>query len=235
MTMTSTAAAVTGELRKEYEGREPQLVELALRLERECTKVLETLPHVDRVSFRAKKLSSFLKKAEGLLDDGRPKYNQPLADIEDQVAGRILVFFRRDITGCVEALRKRFNSIELKDKTPVDRRAFAYESTHLVCTIPPDMKPAEWSNKPYAPTTFEMQVRTLFMHAWAEPEHDISYKAKHQINEDLQRLIAWAGASAWGGDAIFEQVLSSLESRTSGGKDDEPNTVDAGGRPAPDS
>jgi ppGpp synthetase/RelA/SpoT-type nucleotidyltranferase len=198
-----------------YAPRLPLLDALAQRLEKHTRDTLDGVPRIDRISFRPKAPLSFGRKS--IAKDrasGTKKYAQPLEDIEDQVAGRVLVFFRRDIDTVVERLRATFNRVEQTRKAPKEHDAFAYESEHLVFIIPPQVLPSDWSSLAAPPTTFEMQVRTLFMHAWAEPEHDISYKAKVPLTEDEKRKIAWAASNAWGGDAIFEQVLDSLAERT---------------------
>ncbi len=198
--------------------RVPLLEELACRLEGETKLALSGIPRIDRISFRAKKPDSFARKSLAKGKDGARKYAFPLTDIEDQVAGRVLVFFRRDIDVVVARLLDVFNRVEQTRKAPANPNVFAYESDHLVFMIPPQVMPAGWSTLASRPTTFEVQVRTLFMHAWAEPEHDISYKATVSLTDEEKRQIAWAASNAWGGDAIFEQVLDSIAARTNSSK-----------------
>lgn len=198
----------------QYAPRIPLLKDLARNLEEETRVALGSIPRVDRVSFRVKAPDKFAHKSVAIDEDGSPKYKFPLADIEDQVGGRVLVLFRRDIDTVVGRLLETFNRAEQTRKAPKDFKAFGYESDHLVLIIPPHVCPTDWNALEFRPTTFEMQVRTLFMHAWAEPEHDISYKAKVPLTDEERRKIAWAAANAWGGDAIFEQVLDSLAARS---------------------
>lgn len=196
-----------------FEPRRGMLKELARSLEARVEELLEAVPHVDRVSFRAKKPSSFAAKSLATEEDGSRKYKHPLIEIEDQVAGRVLVFFRADMLAVLERLKPVFNAIEHTSKKPTDHRSFAYESDHLVCTIPIDLHPDGWEELDERPHTFELQVRTLAMHAWAEPEHDITYKPGSIVLEDERRKLAWAAASAWGIDEIFDQVTSAIDKR----------------------
>lgn len=215
-----TAPVKDQDLRRMIEAYEPRhalLSALAQSLERHADTTLHGIPRIDRISFRAKGADSFARKSLALDAEGQRKYMLPLEDIEDQVAGRVLVFFRRDIDPVVKKLKSTFNSVEQIRKAPESHDAFAYESEHLVFAIPPQAYPQGWESLAQRPTTFEMQVRTLFMHAWAEPQHDIAYKASVPLNENERRQLAWAASSAWGGDAIFEQVLESLAARTSQG------------------
>jgi GTP pyrophosphokinase len=208
---------LSGELRAIMEAYEPRmhlLVALARKLEEHTRATLEGTPRIDRIGFRAKEAESFARKSLKLDREGTPRYPVPFEDIEDQVAGRVLVLFRRDIDVVVERLKGTFNRVEQRRKAPESHDAFAYESEHLVFIVPPNVHPDGWAELVSRPATFEMQVRTLFMHAWAEPEHDISYKAPVSLTDDEKRKLAWAASSAWGGDAIFEQVRDSIAQRT---------------------
>lgn len=210
----------TTRIEREYELRYPLLEQLASVLELRTRAILAGVDHVDRVYFRAKDADSFAKKSVATDEGGKRKYRLPFEDIEDQVAGRVLVFFRRDIDIVAARLLHTFNRAEHVRKAPKAPNAFAYESEHLVLIIPPHVHPPGWDALEGRPTTFEMQIRTLFMHAWAEPEHDIEYKAKVPLTHDEKRKLAWAASSAWGGDAIFEQVLDSLAARKAGHDED---------------
>jgi hypothetical protein len=49
----------------------------------------------------------------------------------------------------------------------------------------------------------------LFMHAWAEPQHDMGYKGQ-TLDRDTERELAWAAASAWGADRTFDEIAPRL-------------------------
>jgi ppGpp synthetase/RelA/SpoT-type nucleotidyltranferase len=173
--------------------------------------------HVDRIYFRAKSVSSFVGKvhkraedaAAGVEREGQRlvAYSNPLSQIEDQVGGRVLVFFRHDIADVVKLLTPgTFNTMEMQDKTPLKDSEFGYESTHLICHIPYELRPAEWDQEAPMPETFELQVRTLFMHAWAEPQHNLGYKAPTDLSRDERRQLAWIAAAAWGADDSLDRA-----------------------------
>lgn len=199
------------EAEKVFAERRPLLVAIAERLEAHVKHLLEGVPHVDRVSFRAKKADSYAKKSRALKKDKTTlKYSQPLVQLEDQVGGRVLVFFRRDMEAVTAMLKEEFNALEHVHKTEADHKAFAYESNHLICTYPPTLYPDGWMDLDPRPKSFELQIRTLAMHAWAEPEHDLTYKPGVKVGAEDLRKLAWAASSAWGIDAIFEQVNDSI-------------------------
>jgi ppGpp synthetase/RelA/SpoT-type nucleotidyltranferase len=192
------------DLTSAYASRVPHLKELAAQLQALATDTLDGVPHIDRVTFRAKDTKSFIEKA---LDRGKA-YASPLEDIEDQVAGRILVLFRSDIDVVLDALRQTFNPVESKRKEPEEEVEFGYESHHLVLMIPPTQRPAE--KETLLPVSFELQVRTLFMHAWAEPQHKLDYKGSN-VTREARRELAWIAASAWGADQSLDRLYIQLK------------------------
>jgi putative GTP pyrophosphokinase len=188
----------------QYVERQPLLESLRTSLEAETQSALLKCKHIDRVSFRVKGLESFVAKAR----DRRttPAYQDPLVEIEDQIAGRVIVFFLSDMDVVVGRLKGTFGTIERKHMRPARDEEFSYESFHLICLIPPHLKPDGWDARHDLPPTFELQVRTVFMHAYAEPQHDLGYKAASELPREIRRELAWIAASAWGGDQAFERV-----------------------------
>lgn len=197
---------------RRYAARLDATVELCSRLELRVTEALDGFQHIDRITFRPKSIDSFAKKAGTLGSHGQPKYTEPLREIEDQVAGRVIVFFRDDVSDVTERLASELGPIEAVHKEPVGDAEFGYESDHFIFVIPNHLKPTGWLRDLDTPSTFEMQVRTLFMHAWAEPQHDLGYKPGKDVvvdREDRRRL-AWIAASAWGADQVLNDVKRRL-------------------------
>ncbi len=185
-------------------------------LEALCTHLLEIVvdeikqAHIDRIYFRVKTTDQFVKKA--VLKAGRKrKYREPLREIEDQIAGRILVFFQSDLSPVTDKLRTALGGVEQERRRPASPLEFGYESDHLVFVIPPHILPLDWKGRSDTPVTFEMQVRTLFQHAWAEPQHDVGYKG-HELSEQDRRELAWIAASAWGADQTLDRFWTRVAS-----------------------
>lgn len=181
-----------------YEARRPLLQQLATTLEQKTCDALEGLPHIDRVSFRAKGTDSFVTKAQD------PKYTNPLVQIEDQVAGRVITFFRDDIPIVRDKITNYFRGVEHEIKEPKNATEFGYESDHYIFVIAEHWKGDGWAKEPDMPVTIEFQIRTLFMHAWAEPQHDIGYKG--DVDLTTQRELSWIAASAWGADHKLNEL-----------------------------
>jgi ppGpp synthetase/RelA/SpoT-type nucleotidyltranferase len=192
-------------LARDYLRRIEVLEKLRDTLESETIAALKGVPHIDRVTYRVKTVESFVAKAtDGGID---PPYKDPLVEVEDQVGGRVIVFFRSDLQVVLECLKRNFNTIERSRYRPKRDAEFGYESDHIVCVIPPHLKPPGWESRNDLPTTFELQIRTLFMHAYAEPEHDLQYKAPRELPHDIRKELAWIAASSWGADQAYERIL----------------------------
>lgn len=200
------------EMRNIYSARQPLLEQLARSLEEETREALKDLRHVDRVSFRAKSLESFLTKAAN--PKNQEFYTDTLSGIEDQVAGRVIVFFLSDRAAVRERLEGRtFNPVEEWTRAPERDAEFGYESDHIIFNIPELNKPNGWNQEERMPTTFELQIRTIFMHAYAEPQHDVGYKGAADLPRNIRRELGWIAASAWGADQAFDRVRAWDEMR----------------------
>jgi putative GTP pyrophosphokinase len=57
------------------------------------------------------------------------------------------------------------------------------------------------------PKVLELQIKTLFQHAWSEANHDLGYKPDLQpLDPDDERKLAFTAAQAWGADQIFDEL-----------------------------
>lgn len=193
---------------RSYTDREELLQQLRDALESETQDALNDLPHIDRICFRVKDPDRFAEKA--LDPENDPPYADPLAEIEDQVAGRIIVFFLADVNQVHGRLDGTFNTVERAHRKPPRDAEFGYESHHLICQIPPHLKPKGWGKVDSMPETFELQVRTIFMHAYAEPQHDFGYKGAQELTADTRKELAWIAASAWGADQAYQRVRDQI-------------------------
>ncbi|WP_349867470.1 RelA/SpoT domain-containing protein [Leifsonia sp. WHRI 6310E] len=207
-------------LAKDFENRRSHLEAAAKMLNARLVDILAGVPHVDRVSFRVKTSESFVHKCADesgnrrVGADGNLKYQEPLAEVEDQIAGRVLVFFRDDLEVVESRIRDAFRAaVEFRRREPATAAAFGYESDHFIFVIDEHMKPDGWERLEPMPATFELQVRTLFMHAFAEPQHDIGYKGHEPLDSEVEREFAWIAASAWGADRTMNELYQRLTLR----------------------
>jgi putative GTP pyrophosphokinase len=187
------------------------LNQIACELEAHILDLLkdEEIARVDRVSVRAKGVESFEKKSQKTNHDGDLKYQHPLTEIQDLVGARITVFFQSDVrTVCKKVVDKYFSKIESQDKVPDTEAEFGYFGKHFILKLPDDVLPAACTGTSEVPNFFELQIKTLFQHAWSEANHDVGYKTVDgERPKDLRRRIAFASAQAWGADRIFEEIF----------------------------
>lgn len=184
----------------EYSNRTENYKKLCISLKSFLLESLSGEPHIDRVSARVKSPLSFYKKAQ------LSKYKDPFQDIEDQIAARIIVFFISDISSVIDCVRSNLTTIEDQFHEPEKSDEFGYESHHLICKIPDFLKPSCWTSR--YPNTFELQIRTILMHAYAEPQHNLGYKSRSNLSKNEKRSLAWIAASCWGADKEFDRLMN---------------------------
>lgn len=165
---------------------------------------LHGLPRIDRISARAKAPDRFVVKAAKLTECGQRKYSDPLNQIQDQVGARIVCFFLQDVPVISNRILEYLRPIEERDVVPDSRYKFGYFGKHYVLFYPDDI--IDDSNKP-KPNVFELQIKTLFQHAWSEADHDLRYKPMGVMDEHFERRVAFTSAQAWGADQIFRELF----------------------------
>jgi putative GTP pyrophosphokinase len=158
---------------------------------------------------RPKKIDSFMKKAERLDPSGKPKYNDPLAEIQDQLGGLIVTRFLSDVPSVEHIVEKKFRRIERKTIEPESDCEFGYVGRHFVLFLPTDVSTKVEGEG--CPTFFELQIKTLFQFAWSETNHAIGYKRGDDISPGQTRMSAYVAAQAWGADRAVEELRRGFE------------------------
>jgi ppGpp synthetase/RelA/SpoT-type nucleotidyltranferase len=180
------------------------LLPLAAHLEVYLKHMFEPYPRVDRISVRAKSVDRFVAKSQKQID-GKPKYDDPLNQIQDQLGARIVTFYKSDVDRISNEVRKYFRYIESRQIVPDSEREFGYEGRHFILFIPRDVFDDEVKEEGSI-QFFELQIMTLFQHAWSEAEHDLGYKPIGELSSDQKRRLAFTAAQAWGADQIFDEL-----------------------------
>jgi putative GTP pyrophosphokinase len=165
----------------------------------------EVIPFVAATS-RAKSTSSLLRK---LKEKG---YNNPKAEITDFCGVRVIAYLESDVQKIVDLIRKTFvvdamNSVDKSVSLSVD--IVGYRSVHLICTLSDERtKLPEYAV--YKDLKFEIQVRTALQHAWAEIEHDRSYKFAGELPPPLQRRLNLAAGLLETADREFDGIVEAI-------------------------
>ena len=95
-----------------------------------------------------------------------------LAGLTDILGLRVITFYIDDVDKVASAVERLFtidweNTVDKRKIHEID--SFGYLSLHYICSIP---------DFPYR---FEIQMRTLLQHAWANMDHDTGYKSGVEI------------------------------------------------------
>lgn len=141
----------------------------------------------DDASFQAK---SFRKVEES----DNFKYAYPNSEIEDIAGLRIICFSKSQVDDVKAVIVSNFDVVQEIDKAAelVKAGKVGYESHHFVIAIDePRSTLPEYRN--FGDLKCEVQVRTVFQHAWAEVEHRLRYKSDRQRPELVARFQALAG------------------------------------------
>lgn len=146
------------------------------------------------------------------------KYTQPLVEIEDKVATRI-VLLKSDYIQKVADLIMSYDgwnskmTKNLQDAIEDQPKQFDYQSCHIVVWPKEDYK-AGCANEIL---TCEIQIRTLLQHAFAEVSHDSVYKGVYRNDGEILRHLAKSMALMESTDDYFCEIfdLMANEQRTS--------------------
>lgn len=134
------------------------------------------------ISHRVKGVESL----RGKFDRKMGKYKK-LSEITDLVGFRIIPFFSDAVDEVTSFLPEYF---VIDEENSVDKRKsltateFGYVSVHYICSL----KEADLEKHPeFRNIRFEIQLRSVLQHAWAEIEHDLGYKAEFGIPVPMRR------------------------------------------------
>jgi ppGpp synthetase/RelA/SpoT-type nucleotidyltranferase len=87
------------------------------------------------VTARPKSVERFLVKAE-TCEDGKPKYSEPLRQIQDQVGARIVTFYLSDVERVARIVERYYRPIEARRLVPESEWSFGYFGQHFVLLYP---------------------------------------------------------------------------------------------------
>ncbi len=181
------------------------------RLERAAPRLEEQLKTALRdhrilflaVSVRVKTLESALRKIS------KKKYSDPWQQMMDLIAGRIFTYFRPDATQVESVIRDYFDVHEEHSKNKSDDlefNKFGYTSRHLVCSLRERFPDLRLKSLIPEGMMFELQIRSVLEHGWAEIEHELVYKSGTEPPDAIRRRFAASAAAL----EIVEREFDSL-------------------------
>lgn len=160
-------------------------------------------------SFREKNIESFIGKALYRMKS----YTDPMIDIEDKVAGRVVFLISKDVNEAYGILEKdaRWNcktTRNIEKEIGNQPNSFDYQSIHVVVSPIDSDKDFSEDEKKYL--TCEIQLRTLLQHAYAEMSHDNVYKGPFKNDKKILRHLAKSMALMEAADDYFCRILDQM-------------------------
>ena len=196
------------DLRQQYEQLAPRLE----KLNQEIIYILEQqiesagIP-IHMIGGRIKTFDSLIAKAR------REDIQTPFDDIDDICGVRIICLFLSDLTRLGEIVDKAFHVLRKDDKLISKAQdQFGYLSVHYVCRLLNSYAGPRYDN--IKEFRFEVQLRTIAMHAWATISHYLDYKSTPAIPSELRKDFHALSGLFYLADCHFELFFrSSQEAR----------------------
>ncbi len=199
---------ILNDFEKYYRDREALLHQTATSLKILLSNLLDVEAHTYlSITSRVKDLDSCLSKIE------RKKYPDPMNSITDLVGLRVIVYFEHQIKEVETLIRENIDVDEKyssfkDDELGKDR--IGYRSLHLTGKISSDRAHLkEYQN--IADQNFEIQIRTVLQHAWAELAHDRAYKLSGGLPLDIQRNVNLYAGLLEIADKAFSNIVREVE------------------------
>ena len=160
-------------------------------------------------------VSGRLKEASSLREKIRRKhYTDPARQVTDLCGLRVIAYLESDVDRIAALIRKEF---AVDERASVDKRTelkpnqVGYRSLHLICHLGPERTAlAEYER--FAPHVFELQVRTVLQHAWAQIEWGRNYKFGGVLPDGLQRRLLLAAGALEILDREFSSIAAEVDS-----------------------
>lgn len=161
------------------------------------------------VTSRCKDRQSLAKKL------GVPgKSYKTLSDVTDIAGIRLTTYFADDVDKVAEIVRSEFaidegSSVDKRVQADPDR--FGYLSLHYIAKLSKERSCLS-EYKRFDGLKFEIQIRSILQHAWAEIEHDLGYKSGSAVPAEIKRRFARVSGLLELADSEFSAIRQQLDS-----------------------
>lgn len=132
-----------------------------------------------------------------------------VGEITDLLGFRIICYFSSQVDEAADIIRDIFDvdkDMSCDKRTMISPNSFGYLSLHIICSLKNDGSVP----KELAGLKFEIQLKSILQHAWAEIEHDLGYKSFIEIPREMRREFARIAGLLEIADETFDKIRSRL-------------------------
>ncbi len=182
----------------EYKRKHPTYEEFRVAFHKVIEAFLRESQYKYQISSRTKSLERLEEKL--IRKKEADKYYDSIGDIEDLVGIRVIFYTEREKENFLNDFKNEISGLVKVENREKDN---GYKATHIIMSFGPKrLKLSEY--KHFRNLKCELQVTSIFHHAWAEIEHDLIYKdinklknrspekfelIKEKINQLLEKYI----------------------------------------------
>jgi len=196
-----------------YEAWVDETLPKQARLTDAVISIIENLLKTNEIEYLT--VSGRTKTKESVLEKiSRKSYKDPAKQLTDLSGVRVVAYFESDINKISDLITNAFsvdvaNSLNQDEKLSVDQ--IGYRSVHFVCDIG-QTRAALPEFISLSNLKFEIQLRTVLQHAWAELAHDRNYKFSGKLPPEIERnLFLYAGMLEIA-DKGFSEISQKIDS-----------------------
>jgi ppGpp synthetase/RelA/SpoT-type nucleotidyltranferase len=182
------------------------------RLSKKIESLLSEVFEINNSSYHL--ISSRTKAIDSVRDKGKSdKYKDPIREIQDFSGIRVITYVEDEISIICKLIEDNFdidftNSSNKSDALGVDR--VGYKSVHYVASLKSErLKLPEY--KQFEGKVFELQIRTILQHAWAEIEHDRNYKFSGKLPDNISRRFKIVAGVLEMADREFNNISQEID------------------------
>lgn len=142
---------------------------------------------------------------------------QSIYDLTDIVGIRIVTYFEDTIDQIAQLIEHEYKidfNRSVDKRNHQDFNQFGYRSLHYVAQWP--QFSAQQDRPPFQELHFEIQIRSILQHAWAEIEHDLGYKSSDSIPRQIGRKFSQLASLLEIADEAFVSIKQRLKTYESG-------------------
>lgn len=160
-------------------------------------------------AIKVHQIESRVKDFESISKNVQNKKYDTLEQINDLVGARIICLFKSDLAALQSMIGELFSVVSVDNKIDSTDDIFGYMSIHIICQMKPEYVGPRYEK--IGEQNFEIQIRTLCMHAWAAISHYLDYKAEWDIPYHLRKSLNALSGLFYVADDQYEQIFNSRE------------------------